>query len=134
MSEPLPSKEQHLMYITKSRKRNGATQYFVMPYNQDEKKGIWVKENDPNYKKLIDQYEEEGKDKKKAVRKPSAGPPRRIQKIAGIMVNDDEWVFIVKFTDSEVFEKVSHSDMRSRYTKSLLAYYEQHIHIKEECK
>ena len=113
--------------VIKTRKRNGITQYLIAPEGEDEKKGQWVKENDPIFKKIIDQYED---DKKKNIKIPAT--PRRILKIAGVMELDNEKWFIVRFTDSDVFEKVSHADMKNRYTKSLLAYYEQHIVLKSD--
>ena len=127
------NQENFNMTVLKSRKRNGVTQYFVVFDDQDEnspKKGQWLKDNNPKFKPFLDQYEESHKEKKKTTRKTSTVPPRRIQKILGIMDNDNEKVFIVKFTDSENFEKVSHADMKNRYTKSLLAFYEQHIVLK----
>ncbi|EAY13575.1 hypothetical protein TVAG_389720 [Trichomonas vaginalis G3] len=118
--------------ITKTRKRNGVTQYFVIYSDTKDGKGQWVKETDLKCQSLIEQFEGTEIDKKKVARKPSATPPRRIQKIAGAMEINNEIVFLVKFTDSENFENVSHADMKSRYTKSLLAYYEQHIFVVDE--
>ena len=117
-------------FVMKTRKRNGITHYLIVAEGEDEKKGQWVKENEPFiYKQVIEQYED---DKKKNIRKQNSATPRRILKIAGVMEIDNEKWFIVRFTDSDVFEKVSHADMKNRYTKSLLAYYEQHIVLKSD--
>ena len=118
--------------VLKSRKRNGVTQYLINFDGDDEKKAQWIKENDPKFKHIIEEFEDTLKDKKKSSRKSNPSTPRRISKIAGVMEIDKEKWFIVRFTDSELFEKVSHSDMKNRYTKSLLAFYEQHIVIKPD--
>ena len=114
--------------ISKERKKNGTTQYFVVSNDNNDGKGHWHKETDIP-QSLIEQYNDSEKNKKKGNKKTIVNTGRRIQLILGAKKIENDLVFVVKFTDSDTFEDVSHSDMKNRYTKSLLSYYEQKLSV-----
>ena len=118
-----------IVEIINVRKRNGSTQYNVVFSDTKDGKSQWIKPEEGVTPQLIEQFNESLKDKKKNPKKGNANTGRRIQKIAGARKIENDLYFVVKFTDSDQFENVPHSDMKSRYTKSLLGYYEQHIKV-----
>lgn len=118
-----------MVKITKNRKKNGVNQYYVLYNDSKDNKGRWVNESEIVDQKLITQFLENEKDKRKYNKRQNSSG-RRIQKIIGACYDDNlksNFSFIVKFSDSNSQEKVSRNDMKCRYTKTYLSYLEENI-------
>jgi hypothetical protein len=121
-----PAPPRKVERIKKARLKDGRTEYFVKFAGNDGGRGAWLSPAQIDPPSLIDAFR--AKSRSDPPFEMSADPSvHEIKEIQGIIPQGDTWSFLVRFSDSNKDELLSRADMRARYPRQLVRFYESHL-------